>query len=64
VDGDGDGVASGASGASGRFLLDVARLPLPELLSCDDSALDRCLERVLTDVDSAGESFAAFGNTP
>ena len=61
MDGDGDGVAPGVSGT---FLVDVARLPLPELMTSDDSALNVCLARVLTDVENAGESFAAFGNTP
>ena len=53
-----------APDASGNYLVDVAGLPLPELLASADSALDRCLERVLTDVDAAAENFAAFGNTP
>jgi FXSXX-COOH protein len=44
--------------------VDVSALSLPELLRSDDSVLTNCLRRVVADLDSSAESYAAFGNTP
>lgn len=44
--------------------VNVSALPLPELLGSDDSALTNSLRRVLADLDSSKENYAAFGNTP
>jgi FXSXX-COOH protein len=43
-------------------LIDVSTLPLTELLSVQNSALDNALRRILDDVDRSGEAISSWSS--
>jgi FXSXX-COOH protein len=43
-------------------LIDVTRMELTELIASDDTVLAAALDRVLTELDAAGEIIAGFSS--